>query len=99
MTRSQRIRLVVAIAIAILSLFVALVGDPLITASLRRTYEFGDSAQDLAGALSSAMRAAEVGRKISLGAFTVAGICCVYVFVALAAWFIGPRERRSDDTR
>ena len=92
MNRRQRIRLVVAIAVGLISLFMAFIGGPLIASTF-----WPPDFMDLES-WNAIQRVAEITNVASRYFLVVTGICCVYVFVALAVTFIGPPEKPKDQT-
>ena len=96
MTRSQRIRLVMALGVCAFALLVAFVGAPLVAASFWPSPDLSDDVGGFVESMSSVQQIANATNLVSLGSLAVAAICFIYVLVVLAVRFLVSTQNSSD---
>lgn len=89
MSRSQRIRFVVATAVGLAAVFVAFVGAPVATMFLWDVPNLSEGDAAKVEAIETWTSISQVVHYVAMGSLVVAGISFVYIFVALSSWFIG----------
>ena len=92
MHRKKRVRVVVVCTVALLSLFMALFGAPLIAMALWPIPEMSNDTEAFLATFSQAAKVARAATTISLVSLVIAGGCVVYLLVVLAGWFIGSEK-------
>ena len=97
MDRPQRIRIVIATVLGVISLFVATIGAEMAGAGyFWMSYAGGQAPQLETGELlGQVFQIAEVGRIVMIAtviAWGITVICVSYLLEVWAKWFIGPKE-------
>ena len=99
MSRSQRIRLVIAIVCIFLGLAIAYLGAAAVAYVMQPSLlPPGDLASQTEQAIAEHrdvwMRFSKAVTTVFIAGMAVSAVSFLYVFVAIAKWFIGPSEKK-----
>jgi hypothetical protein len=88
MDRPQRIRIVMVATVGLITLVAGLFSAPLVAVLTAPS-----SAAELEQSMPQFIHAIQLANQVGLVCLAISGCCLLYLLIAFAVWFIGPKDK------